>query len=462
MKKKNIGLIIAIIVIAIVVVAVGTLAVLYFVTDLFKSEQQLFWKYLGDDSSITSILNNENQIAQQKLKEENSYTSIGNLNISAGGQKADVGVVTTSRHDKNTNRTYADITLKKGENDIIKGSYINSGDVYAIQCKNIYEHYIGIRNNDLKTFAKNLGLEDEVIANIPDSIKLATLESMLQIDEEISNHITETYSNVILESIPKGQYKKIDNVKVGDKGYELYLNETVLNQVILNFLNTLKNDSTTINYVKTKMSSGAQGEISNEQIIETIDNAINKLQSERIDINILIQVYAQKGKTIKVGITLGNAEGQIKIDIDSNNINMDLSNLLNSEEPINEITQISINKQKLQNNSIQETMTITMINADDQMQNIELTSILGEALNNQINNSYTMAVKGENNGTQVTMAEINYDTQIVATSQVEEITELNNTNTVIINNYPIEKLVPFFEAISAKTEKVFENVMNQL
>lgn len=33
-------------------------------------------------------------------------------------------------------------------------SYINSGDVYAIKYEDVLANYIGIRNQDLKTFAK--------------------------------------------------------------------------------------------------------------------------------------------------------------------------------------------------------------------------------------------------------------------------------------------------------------------
>ena len=81
---------------------------------------------------------------QYNFKQNNSYISTGNLSfIRVQGEESSkqFSVDTTSRHDISTGRTYADAVLKNGELDLFKVSYINSDDIYAIKCDEVYERY---------------------------------------------------------------------------------------------------------------------------------------------------------------------------------------------------------------------------------------------------------------------------------------------------------------------------------
>ena len=132
MKNKKMLIILVIILLLLVVLAGGVIAALYFTTDTFKSNNELFWKYFLQNEKVSSIISNENYSSQQQFKAQNSYTSDGQLIISSQSGENDpqeINLVTTSRHDINTGRTYADISLVKDNNSILKASYINSGDV---------------------------------------------------------------------------------------------------------------------------------------------------------------------------------------------------------------------------------------------------------------------------------------------------------------------------------------------
>ena len=117
--KKKLIIIIPIIVI---VLLAGIITVLYFTTDLFKSDETLFWKYFAQAEDITKVITNDKKNTQESFKETNSYTANGNVQfvLSQGeNSQKQFNATTTARHDINTDRTYADITLKNGELDIL-------------------------------------------------------------------------------------------------------------------------------------------------------------------------------------------------------------------------------------------------------------------------------------------------------------------------------------------------------
>ena len=55
-KKKVLLIIIPIIIVLIIAVII---AVLYFTTDLFKSNEELFWKYFAQNKDVLNIIENE-------------------------------------------------------------------------------------------------------------------------------------------------------------------------------------------------------------------------------------------------------------------------------------------------------------------------------------------------------------------------------------------------------------------
>ena len=73
MKKKT-GIIIGIIAILIVLIAVGIFAVLYFMTDIFKSSKQLFWEYASKSNQLAKMISSENESNQKAWKESHSYS----------------------------------------------------------------------------------------------------------------------------------------------------------------------------------------------------------------------------------------------------------------------------------------------------------------------------------------------------------------------------------------------------
>ena len=139
MNKKKILIVVIPTIILILIAVVVTIAVMYVVTDSFKSYDELFAKYFSQNEELLSILKNEAADEQKRFKKENSYISNGKLNIEIqeGTNNQTITAVTSSRHNSTDNRTYSEVVLKNGESDLIKLSYINSTDVYAIKYEDV-------------------------------------------------------------------------------------------------------------------------------------------------------------------------------------------------------------------------------------------------------------------------------------------------------------------------------------
>ena len=100
MTKKKILLIVLPIILIIVGLAIG--ATLYFTTDLFKSNEQLFLKYFMQNGELFSIIENENAKAQSEFKTNNTYTMAGSLSttVQDGSNAQEINAVTSAIGNK--------------------------------------------------------------------------------------------------------------------------------------------------------------------------------------------------------------------------------------------------------------------------------------------------------------------------------------------------------------------------
>lgn len=483
-KKKILFIILPILLIAIIAVAI--VAVLYFMTDTFKSSDELFAKYFAQNGELFSVIENTNLNEQNEFKSSSSYTTEGNLLVSSqdGVNTQEIKVTTASRHDMNNGRTYAEINLKNGEADLLKLSYINSDDVYAIKCDDVLANYIGIRNNDLQTFAKNMGMSDEDVKNIPNSIDFDSISSIGKLTDEQKQHIIDTYSKVILESIGKDNYTKIDKTQISvdgasyeANGYQVTLDANAIKQIVINCLTKLKDDNTTLVMISNKLSlMGVESEYTDiTKLSEAINDELTKYQDSATnsDETINITVYVNNGKTIKTVIDLS---GQIKITVDqsSENNNQKViitieqtnqssdTDVITGESTLITPTTSQITLQKLQTDTSITNIITFIPDVANMEQKIVMNKSLGKVQNNAFTNTSNVTVSTSYDGSSAETVTATYTQSSQASSEVEEIMELKNSNTVIINNYAIEQLTPFLTGISNKISQVIPDKIGQL
>ncbi|MCI8485723.1 MAG: hypothetical protein HFJ20_01110 [Clostridia bacterium] len=175
-QKKKIPLIIIIIVL---VIFITTGILVYLFTDLFKSDKQLFYKYLLDENEMFSILD------EFKLKQDiNSYVANTNIqtiyeyddrieklendqiiknlkeNIQSFEYLNNLHAMVESRVDKQNKKQFHDIQLNKNDNKIMQIDIVRNEDIYALKAEEILKAYIGIENKNIKELASKFDLQN--------------------------------------------------------------------------------------------------------------------------------------------------------------------------------------------------------------------------------------------------------------------------------------------------------------
>lgn len=466
MKKKT-GIIITIIIISMILIVAGIFAFLYFATDIFKSNEQLFWKYASNSSQLAKMITNENKTEQKNWKATHSYTAKGDLSIAVtketGTQTIKLG--TTEKYNQNTRRNYADITLYNGEAEHLKASYINSEDIYAIYCKDIYEpYYIGSRNSDLKQFIEKLGIPNTENIGIPDAISFGRSKNVPKLPPSISEeekYLSDTYFNMLLNSIPEERYTKtekesitINNQSYETVGYQLDLSGEEIKQIIVNLLSKAKDDEQLINYLSLKVFS----DFDKESIQKIIDGMITGVQQIQNPVDKISFVAYQPKKGITKIRIKDNRIAEIVIDIDDskeNKKNVDIS--FNSSESENAqmqtVMQVEMEKQIL------DSMIIYTTNIVDNKSGYQLVmnTSLGNVMEDKIENNSKITIFDND-----TTIETSYYKTIQVANEEVDIQELTNTSAVVVNNYPREQLENFFEGLGRRIEQIIPEKVEQL
>ena len=174
MKKRG-SKVLIIVFIALILIAIsgGAFAYAYLYTDIFKTEQELFAKYLAQNVaeleqtlSFTGTDEIEEKLKQSKYEESMSisYTESGKLEPN--------GVATVDiQNDPINKKMYWILSLAtQNPEETLKLEYMNENDAYSLRFTNAVKQFLTVKNSNLKQLATNLGMDEEIVQQIPDSI----------------------------------------------------------------------------------------------------------------------------------------------------------------------------------------------------------------------------------------------------------------------------------------------------
>lgn len=304
-RKKTI--IIAII-IAIVIVAVGIVGILYTKTDLFKSDEQLFYKYLFNTKIFDKEISTRYKKAVNNIK-TSSYSSSGNVGCSMSSNDNSTNIANIQNifkvkynilENKKTKQAYSDFTISQDDKNIATLRYLKENNIYALKEDNVIMKYLALENTNLKEFFSKIGAKD--VSKIPDSISQESIEKLLYINVETFNNIKKVYGNIIKDNLKSNNFNKITNSNKTIT-IELSLTELEIAELEKSILETLKNDEETLNLIINK------AEILGYSL--NIDSLRTRIQ-ERLD-EITTTTYSSE-RILKVAIT-ENEKNTIKLDL---------------------------------------------------------------------------------------------------------------------------------------------------
>ena len=177
MKKSKI-LVMIIIIILLLAVAGTVFGYLYIATDTFKSDSELFTKYISQTIQGFKELTDLKSIETYKnLKNENKYES--NIEIagihSEGGEisnplnelKATVDI----QKDKQNNYFYADGQILLAEDEYLEVELIKEQELYGIRFSDVAKQFTTFKDDEnLVAVAKDIGVEVDQLIEMMDMI----------------------------------------------------------------------------------------------------------------------------------------------------------------------------------------------------------------------------------------------------------------------------------------------------
>ena len=466
--RKKLIIIITIILLILILAIGGVFA--YITTDLFKSNQTLFFKYMGQTLESIKYVENTQLSEIEDLKEQKPYTIAGNLNFEVGETNTDLnanalsklGLNIEAKVNKPDEKAYAKANLTHNNQNLFTIEYANSNNIYALKSDEIVTAYLGAENENLKVLAQKLGVLDTSL--IPDSIKSIDINEILKITEEEKTHITETYLPVLTKNINKESFSKENNIAVSKEnvtynatGYRLNLNSEELKQVEIALLQTLKEDSITLNLITTKAKLLGLDEkytqINNltseiEKQIKTINNSNTALEN-----GLSIVVYVDKQEVILTEIIFRNDIKYTIYGTTNENTNKryllieSLSGSSISSDVEYEKMEITLNETK----SNIESVYNVLINIDDNTGiDIYLTNT-GAASENSLNTTCEVNVsQGDLTSTIMYEQEMNFE------EEINDIIELNRNNCGVLNDYTTEQLQVLMQSIKQRIETILK------
>ncbi len=278
MKKRK-GLIIGII--AIIVIIAIALVAIYFTTDLFKTNQQIFYKYISKTQIVNPNLGQVYNLANDKIT-KNSSSSSDELNFSTSATNTETGIadvqdIFTIKGNglKNTllNQSYKDLTLSVNDQNLLTLKYLRDGNTYAIGADNILAKYLAVENVNLKELFTKLGVED--VSDIPDSISTYNYEEIFKIDKTTLDTLKETYYRVIYENINEKNFYKTRNSD-GTETIGVSLTEQEIANIIKLILETAKSDNTLLNLIFSKAQLLGYTDVTIQEIQTYIQNILDE------------------------------------------------------------------------------------------------------------------------------------------------------------------------------------------
>ena len=327
-RKKRITLIIVIVVLVLLIIG-GIFTFLYLNTDMFKSNQTLFVKYLGKNSeNIQDLQNIINKTEYDELLKTNPYNvtseikvnytqNVGTTEENNNNSINQLKMTIEGQTDNNNNYDYRNIKLLKNDEQVMQNEILHTSNNYGIKFTDLFNQYVVVKNENIKDLLKRIGYTDEQIEFVPNSIDFSDniIEEIKFSNEDIESLINK-YTSIITQNIGETSFQRQKNQVVEINGqnylanaYSLVLTKEQLNNVYINILENLKEDEIILNKIDeiqnkiNQLTLGENNQDLKNEFTQKIDLTIGRIRQTNIGTEeTKIIVYENSGKTISTSI----------------------------------------------------------------------------------------------------------------------------------------------------------------
>ena len=453
-QKKNNGLKIAIvIVLVIILILIGVIALLYFATDVFRSNKEAFFKYTAqliaqEDGFIDNTLTQYLEKKKNTPYEDNGSIDF-DISIPEMGQDNDAlnnfNISFTGKTDNTNSKNEQNISLNYSNDVNFPFYYRKVGDVQGIQTDNVGSKYIAKRDGE-----EIQSLEDMEI-NINGIEEISAIYNNMQISNEDIQNFKTTYFDNIFSQIQDDKFSKIS--EENSTGYKLTLSDDDLKDILTKVLEKLKEDEGTLDKLNQLLG---------------LEQSASKIRSTSIDE--LINDITNNSQIGTLEVTVYKTSGELsKIDIQHENLKLTLEKLKQENElRYNANLEILQNSEQLYNASL--VARYTGIETNNVIENYEL--LLGTNYSNTVNQETSNEnVTGSLEELQemaeqtATNEHVEYKytfNNTVQFMQSSDIQDFSTENAIILNDQDDEYVTNLMDAIEQRLISVNQKQMEQI
>lgn len=463
-RKKRIATIVIVISFVIILLC-AVLIYLLTATDVFKSDKELFGKYLFKTSeNIENFFENYEQEELTKytsqMKAKINYTA--DMNTTAEDNQNNLNNIilnVDSQVDKESNYDYKEIYIQNSDEKLAKLEYLKNNDIYAVRVDGI-KQFVAIKNQNLKDFSQKMGLSEDQINLIPNELDEKKIDfEKIKFTEDEKKQIANRYLKILNENVSKEKFSKQSNALITINGndmntnaYSLTLTKEQYNNLKIKILEQLKDDETILNKLELlkneteNIYKNANSDYK-QNYINSIETTIKEIQDTNIgQEEVKISVYVNNKKTVRVIIDDKTTKTTMDfVDKDNKNKVMEL-NITKYDTVENSV--IATIKRENQDNNEKISISIESIKAEEVH---KLEMLLGNTKkSNNIIKDFSISY---NNGTNQLV--FNVEDNIEKKENLENKIELTKNNNIILNELEQNKA-------SIIISKVLEKVLNQI
>lgn len=436
---RNGIIIISILIVLLLVVFV----VLYFCTDLLKSDKQLFFKYASQlveteggfvENNIEAFYNKKQQMPYENEGKFDFTVDLGNNTNEQIDIANDFVVNFSGKTDKTNNKAEQNIELKYSDDVSWPLIYRHDGDIYGIQTDYVSSKYVAVENNNLKEFAGKVGMTDT--SDVPEKIEVPENTTSFEYTEEEKQTVQEKYITILENQFRDDQFQAERN-EDGTIRYILTMTNEELKNLVIALLNELKTDDVTLGKINNILSE--QDLYTNNTIeAEDIDSIIESLQEGNTEEGEVQFIVAQKNSKL------------VSISLNQNDNNIQLTKN-NQEDSVN--YSISVNFKFNTGLSRIGTIGGTVYFSANYSGLNEL---------NTVKENYELGIAvQDNNGQQVGKYTYQFENNVNFVDSVN-IDGLNEENAMILNNYEEESIQNFMTQLGERISNVNAEQMEKI
>lgn len=466
MENKKSKSIMGIILVLAVLIVCG-IAYAYVATDVFKSPEKMFKKYLADNVKELKEVNVKplDELFERSAKEPTEL----NLELGIESSGEEMKAIIDAKSDTKNKKEHALLKVTDSENEYFNLEFLMSNEKLGIQIDELHEKYLALENRDLKKLAKTFGLDEETIDQIPDKIESRYSEE----DIKKMENLKEKYVQKINDKIDSSKYGAEKKVKTDVNGTEVTVNKYTLTlttkeiaQIERDITTELFEDSEFIELYEKNGSKEALEELKEDVIISEADIA----DMEEKDVN--ISVYEKGSKTLKTDIVSGEDKIEFVINNKENESTILLSvyTAKSEDEEIGQTVNLTFNN-KYENEIGTATLEVANIydkadveesyspeDYEDENYKITLVSEKKDEDNMTVNVDFDDIEKlMEDEDIKISKCELAYKFN----SDVE-IEELSEENALILNDYTEEEFGNLFQELLKNAYESSQNNPNSI